>query len=147
MQDSAVQCVFYRAWVLLHNTDKSVALCFHGKPWSCAELHEVEACAVISVLLVWPTDTCDTINTAKPDCESHLTLNKFMQIQALLPRRETLDSEQWRLCLGLSMGRLRQSSRWHPRWNAVADWTAVLAYKGNESSLGIFVVVLLLDFT
>ena len=44
------------------------------------------------------------INTAKPDCESHLILNKLMQIQALLPRRETLDSEQWHLCLGISMG-------------------------------------------
>lgn len=42
--------------------------------------------------------------------ESHLTLNKFMQIQALLPRRETLDSEQWHLCLGLSMGRLRAAA-------------------------------------
>lgn len=89
--------------------------------------------------------TCDI---AKPDCESHLTLNKLMQIQTLLPRRETLDNGICVLAFQWAKTQTEQpSSPCCPRWNAVADWTAVLAYKGNASSLGIFVVVLLLDFT
>lgn len=70
-----------------------------GRPWGAVRSYEIEAHAV---LLFWfdpQTEghlTCSNIfepwlTQLKPECESHLTLHKLLQIQALL-RRETLDS-------------------------------------------------------